>query len=95
MLVLKRKEGQWIEVVHAASGDMLRIRVYNIRDRDPKQVDLAFDDDARNFNINRPERKPRPDGGPPAEPRRYDPDDVPTAVIDRSQVQSKPGYKIY
>lgn len=54
MLVLRRKEGQWLEVTHAKSGDRMRIRVYNIIDSG--QVDLAFDDDARNFTMNRPER---------------------------------------
>ncbi len=55
MLVLKRREGQWIEI-HHRSGESLRIRVYNIRARSEGQVDLAFDDDARNFEIERPER---------------------------------------
>lgn len=58
MLVLKRKEGQWIEIVHR-SGDRIRIRVYNIRSRFPGQLDLAFEDKERNFTIRRPER-PRP-----------------------------------
>lgn len=58
MLVLKRKEGQWIEVYHH-TGDLLRIRVYNIRERTPGHVDLAFDDDARHFTIQRPERRSR------------------------------------
>ena len=55
MLVLKRKEGQWIEVTHR-SGDVLRFRVYDIARNDPGRVNLAFDDEARNFNIQRPER---------------------------------------
>jgi len=58
MLVLKRKEGQWIEIAHR-SGDRLRIRVYNIHSRSPGQLDLAFDDGDSNFQIFRPER-PRP-----------------------------------
>jgi sRNA-binding carbon storage regulator CsrA len=53
VLVLKRKEGQWVEVTHK-SGDKIRIRVYRIREG---QADLAFDDDDRNFSIQRPERK--------------------------------------
>jgi hypothetical protein len=57
MLVLKRKEGQWVEVTHK-SGDMIRIRVYRIREGFPSQLDLAFDDDARNFEVQRPERRP-------------------------------------
>ncbi|WZO95909.1 hypothetical protein EP7_002881 [Isosphaeraceae bacterium EP7] len=55
MLVLKRKEGQWVDVIHR-SGDRMRIRVYNIRSQVPRQLDLAFDDDARHFTIERPER---------------------------------------
>ncbi len=55
MLVLKRKEGQWVEVKHK-SGDTLRIRVYNVRVRPSGQADLAFEDGPRNFEIQRPER---------------------------------------
>lgn len=55
MLILRRKEGQWIEITHR-SGETIRIRVYNIRARYPGQLDLAFDDSARNFAIQRPER---------------------------------------
>jgi hypothetical protein len=56
MLVLKRKEGQWVEVTHS-SGDLLRIRVCQIEPGQPGRLNLAFDDDARNFAIERPERK--------------------------------------
>lgn len=55
MLVLKRKEGQWVEVTHR-SGDVLRIRVCRIEAGMPGQLNLAFDDDARHFQIERPER---------------------------------------
>jgi len=58
MLVLKRKEGQWVDITHK-NGDTLRIRVCRIREGYPGQLDLAFDDEARNFEIQRPERKPR------------------------------------
>ena len=58
MLVLKRKEGQWVEVTHR-SGDLLRVRVCQIESGRPGQLNLAFDDDARNFAIERPERKQR------------------------------------
>ncbi len=61
MLILRRKEGQWVEIKHK-SGDVIRVRVYNIRARYPGQLDLAFDDDARNFTIQRPERGPTADG---------------------------------
>lgn len=56
MLVLKRKEGQWVEITHK-SGDKLRIRAFRIREGFPSQLDLAFEDDDRNFEIQRPERK--------------------------------------
>jgi hypothetical protein len=65
MLVLKRKEGQWVEIIHR-SGDVMRIRVYDIqsaRDGTPNRANLAFEDPERNFEIRRPERKtlaPRP-----------------------------------
>ncbi len=55
MLVLRRKEGQWIEVLHR-SGDVLRLRVYDICGESPGRVNLAFDDPPRNFSIQRPER---------------------------------------
>lgn len=55
MLVLKRREGQWIEVTHR-SGDVLRFRVYDIQGHGEPHVNLAFDDAARNFGIERPER---------------------------------------
>ena len=60
MLILRRKEGQWVEITHK-SGDVIRVRVYNIRARYPGQLDLAFDDDDRNFAIQRPERTGRVD----------------------------------
>lgn len=55
MLVLRRKDGQWIEVTHK-SGDVLRFRVYDVSGETPGRVNLAFDDEARNFSIQRPER---------------------------------------
>jgi hypothetical protein len=56
MLVLRRNEGQWLEIRHR-SGDLIRIRVCNIRPwRSLGQLDLAFDDAAHNFHIHRPER---------------------------------------
>jgi sRNA-binding carbon storage regulator CsrA len=55
VLVLKRKEGEWIEITHS-SGDLLRIRVYGITNG---RANLAFDDNARNFKIERSERVAR------------------------------------
>lgn len=59
MLVLKRKEGQWVEITHR-SGDLLCVRVCQIEAGQPGHLNLAFDDDARNFEIERPERKHKP-----------------------------------
>ncbi len=59
MLVLKRKEGQWVDIIHK-NGDKLRVRVYRIKEGFPSQLDLAFDDEERNFEIERPERRSRP-----------------------------------
>ncbi len=56
MLVLSRKEGQWIEIRHR-SGDVLRIRFYNIQEGLPPRLNVAFDDDPRHFKVHRPERK--------------------------------------
>ena len=61
MLVLRRKEGQWIEITHR-SGDVVRFRVYDIGavgGDAPGRVNLAFDDPDRNFTINRAERELR------------------------------------
>ena len=55
MLVLKRKDNQWIQITHR-SGDVIRFRVYDISGGPPGRITLAFDDDARNFDIQRPER---------------------------------------
>ncbi|QDV34033.1 hypothetical protein [Tautonia plasticadhaerens] len=59
MLVLKRNDGQWVELVHR-SGDVIRVKVYGIEARrgQPGRANLAFDDEARNFEIRRPERRP-------------------------------------
>jgi sRNA-binding carbon storage regulator CsrA len=55
MLILRRKEGQWIEITHR-SGDTIRVRVANIRARYPGQLDLVLDDPERHFVIQRAER---------------------------------------
>jgi hypothetical protein len=69
MLVLRRSEGDWVEVTHR-SGDVLRFRVYDICREAIGGVHLAFDDSARNFDIQRTERKrPGQDStGPAAQP---------------------------
>lgn len=63
MLILRRKEGQWVEIRHR-SGDVIRVRVCNIRSRFSGQADLVLDDPAHNFLIQRPERLARPAGVP-------------------------------
>jgi hypothetical protein len=63
MLILRRKEGQWVEITHR-SGDTIRLRVCNIRSRASGQLDIAFEDVERNFAIERLERAAtRPAGG--------------------------------
>ncbi len=92
MLVVKRKEGQWIEIQHK-SGDRLRIRVYNIRPRFPGQLDLAIEDDALNFEVQRPERGRRGSarGARSARSRRRLEPEPPTECSDRDTgVKKKP-----
>lgn len=55
MLVLARKEKQWVHITDKA-GNLLRICVYKIRGDHVGSVRLAFDDDAHNFDIQRPDR---------------------------------------
>jgi hypothetical protein len=47
----------------------MRIRVCRIRPGFQPQLDLAFEDDARNFDIQRPERKPRVETVSPPAPQ--------------------------
>jgi hypothetical protein len=56
LLVLSRREGQWVEITHR-SGDVLRICVSGTR---PGAANLAFQDDQRFFSIQRPERRMPP-----------------------------------
>jgi hypothetical protein len=66
MLVLKRREGQWVDITHPASGDVFRLRIYGITAGEPGRVNIAFDDPDRNFEIRRPERHaPVADPTPP------------------------------
>jgi hypothetical protein len=80
MLVLKRKEGQWVDITHR-SGEVIRIRVCDIS---PGQLNLAFDDDARNFQVERPERRKRE----PAEANRPPgPDSWGNPVASTAQIE--------
>ncbi len=67
MLILRRKDGQWIEVVHR-SGDVMMVQVRDIRPRFPGQLDLAFDDAPRNFSIRRVDRRPAQPREDPSRP---------------------------
>jgi hypothetical protein len=64
MLVLRRTDGQWVEITHR-SGDVMRFRVYDLHRQPPGQVHLAFDDPHRHFTIQRPERLARQAATPP------------------------------
>ena len=54
MLVVTRRDGEWIEITHK-SGDVLWIRTYQVERGTPSTLKLGFDDEARNFEIHRPE----------------------------------------
>jgi subtilisin-like proprotein convertase family protein len=59
MLVVRRKEGQWLEVQDTENNHSFRFRVYNIQkgvNGRPGTVDIALDDEPKHFYFNRPER---------------------------------------
>lgn len=57
MLIMNRKEGDWVEATHSASGDLLKFRLCNIHGHGAKaRVRLIFDDPEFHFAINREER---------------------------------------
>jgi hypothetical protein len=56
MLTLRRAEGQWVEIKHVASGDVIRFLVYQLTGETNRQAHLSFEDVAHNFDIQRPER---------------------------------------
>jgi sRNA-binding carbon storage regulator CsrA len=55
MLILKRKEGQWVEIAHR-SGDIMRVKIYDIKEGAPPTARMAFEDGDRNFDVCRSER---------------------------------------
>jgi hypothetical protein len=58
MLILRREEGQWTRAIHRPSGDVLPIRVVRAWWQDGvAHVELAFDDPAHLFTIERPESR--------------------------------------
>lgn len=65
MLVLTRQEGQWIEIRHRHSGDVIRFRCHHLQAFPglPGRLDLAFADRAGAFQVLRGEiaaREARP-----------------------------------
>jgi hypothetical protein len=56
MLVLRRREGDWTRIEHVESGDVLWVRVREIGGK-REQCQLVWDDDAKRFDIQRPERQ--------------------------------------
>jgi hypothetical protein len=55
MYILRRRPKQWIEVVHNRSGERFRLGVKLLSPDDVAFVDLAFDDQTRNFTFIRSE----------------------------------------
>jgi hypothetical protein len=56
-LNLTRHEGQWVDVIHNASGEVLKIRVSRIHAANghpSSMIELSFFDSPRNFDIVRP-----------------------------------------
>lgn len=89
MLILRRKEGQWLDITHR-SGDVIRIRVCNIRSRYPGQLDLVLDDAARNFLVHRPERPQRStlDEHPPEQDLRKAVERYKAKVLDPAPIDA-------
>jgi hypothetical protein len=57
VLVLKRKNEQFVEVTHVKSGETFRVYTKNIQGgADGGTVQLGFDDPGHLFQIERPER---------------------------------------
>lgn len=72
MLMIRRREGTWIDIVHTKSGDAISLQIKHVvRMSGVHQVTLAVKDDPRNFEVVKPDR-PRPaadePGPPPAAP---------------------------
>lgn len=59
MLVLTRKNDEWVDVTHSKTGDTFSVRVYDIRERGSRDAKLAFDDSKHNFRFERRERLPK------------------------------------
>lgn len=57
MLVLRRKEGQWVYIKHK-SGDEIKIKLYDLMNG---KANMAFDDPDKNFIIQRQERLQKPE----------------------------------
>lgn len=59
MLALYRKLGQWTHITDP-QGNLIRFKVYRSDKDGPDGVRIAFDDDARHFEVNRPEAIKQP-----------------------------------
>ena len=53
MLILWRKNSQWLTITHRETGQKVRIKVFGACEN---RVGLAFEDIPNNFNIQRDER---------------------------------------
>jgi len=53
MLILWRKNSQWLTITHRETGQKVRIKVFGICDN---RVGLAFEDIPNNYEIQRDER---------------------------------------
>ena len=54
MLILRRKPGQSVDITHG-SGHTIKIHVHEVS-RSSREVQIGFDDPARNFEILRSEK---------------------------------------
>jgi hypothetical protein len=71
MLMIRRRQGTWIDIVHSKSGDTISLQIQNVvRIHGTFQVTMAVDDRPRNFEVIKPDA-PRPaadEPGPPPTP---------------------------
>lgn len=58
MLVLSFREGESVTLTDTASGRVIRVIVDRVNPRHPEQINLAFHDSARHFEIQRERRRP-------------------------------------
>lgn len=51
--MVRRREGDWFELEHAATGEVARVHVAKVAGRG---VELAVEDDGRRFEVRRSEQ---------------------------------------